>query len=87
MSPVHKDFVPRPVRDRRRDPKARAMFLATSNGGGLPFYLHMHDNATDMEGVLRDYGKDMILPALELYAHKLLTDTCMTHSWLAKTQR
>ena len=49
-----------------RDPKARARFLGMSGGGGFVLYMHMHDNPTDMEAVLRDCSKDMILPALEL---------------------
>jgi len=32
-------------------------------GGGFLLYLRMHDNPTDMAAVLRDYSKDMILPA------------------------
>ena len=48
-----------------------------SGGGGFLLYLHMHDNPTDMKAVLRDYSKNMILPALELHTHGLLTDTSM----------
>src|SRR3954462_2091154 len=31
-----------------RDPKARAKFLAMSNGGGFLLYLQMHDDPTDL---------------------------------------
>ncbi|GAB7142707.1 TetR/AcrR family transcriptional regulator [Mycobacterium riyadhense] len=69
-----------------RDPKARAAFLAMTGGGGFLLYLHMHDNPTDMAAVLRDYAKDMILPALEIYTHGLLTDTTMYDSFVAREQ-
>jgi TetR/AcrR family transcriptional regulator, regulator of cefoperazone and chloramphenicol sensitivity len=69
-----------------RDPKARAAFLAMSGGGGFLLYLHMHDNPTDMEAVLRDYGKDMIMPALELYTHGLLTDTSMYDAFVTREE-
>lgn len=69
-----------------RDPKARATFLAMSGGGGFLLYLHMHDNPTDMEAVLREYTKDMILPALELYTHGLLTDTSMYDAFVAREE-
>jgi len=36
-------------------------------GGGFLLYLRMHDNPTDMAAVLRDYSKDMILPARSLH--------------------
>ena len=51
-----------------RDPKARARFLGIIGGGGFLLYLQMHDNPTDLRAVLRDYGEDMMLPALELYS-------------------
>jgi TetR/AcrR family transcriptional regulator, regulator of cefoperazone and chloramphenicol sensitivity len=46
----------------------------------------MHKNPTDMEAVLRDYSKDMILPALELYTHGLLTDTSMYDAFVAREE-
>lgn len=70
-----------------RDPKSRAAFLTLSAGGGFLLYLHMHDNPTDMAAVLRDYSNDMILPALELYTHGLLTDTRMYDAFLTHTER
>jgi AcrR family transcriptional regulator len=60
-----------------RDPKARAKFLALSGGGGLLLYLQMHDNPTDMAAVLHDYGEEMVLPALEVYTHGLMSDATM----------
>ena len=69
-----------------RDPKARAAFLAMSGGGRFLLYLHMHGNPTDTEAVLPDYSKDMLLPALELYTHGLLTDTSMYEAFVARQQ-
>ena len=37
----------------------------------------MHDNPTDLRAVLRDYGEEMVLPALELYTKGLMTDSTM----------
>jgi AcrR family transcriptional regulator len=59
------------------DPKARARYLAMTGGGGLLLYLQMHDDPTDIRAVLHDYAQDMILPALEIYTHGLMTDSAM----------
>jgi AcrR family transcriptional regulator len=67
-----------------RDPKARAKFLAINNAGGFLLYLQLHDNPDDLAAALRDYGEDMILPALELYTHGLLADTSMYDALLAR---
>jgi hypothetical protein len=48
-----------------------------SSGGSLLLYLQMHDNPTDLRAVLRDYGEEMILPALEVYTNGLMTDSTM----------
>ena len=66
-----------------RDPEARAKFLAMAGGGGFLLYLHMHDNPDDMAAVLRDYGKEMILPALEIYTEGLMSDATMYEAFLA----
>jgi AcrR family transcriptional regulator len=66
-----------------RDPKARAKFLAMIGGGGFLLYLQMHDTPTDMAAVLRDYGDEMILPALELYTYGLMTDPSMYEAFVA----
>lgn len=42
----------------------------------------MHDNPTDLRAVLRDYGEDMMLPALEIYSHGLMADTTMYETFL-----
>ncbi|MCW2557336.1 MAG: Transcriptional regulator, TetR family [Mycobacterium sp.] len=60
-----------------RDPRARAMYLGMASGGGFLLYLQMHDTPTDLRAVLRDYGNDMVLPALEVYTEGLLTDSTM----------
>jgi AcrR family transcriptional regulator len=60
-----------------RDPHARAKYLAMSSGGGFLLYLQLHDNPTDLRAVLRDYGEDMVLPALEMYTEGLMTDSTM----------
>ena len=69
-----------------RDPKARAKFLAMAAGGGFLLYLHMHDNPDDMAAVLRDYAREMILPALEVYTHGLMTDATTYDAFIAKQQ-
>jgi TetR/AcrR family transcriptional regulator, regulator of cefoperazone and chloramphenicol sensitivity len=70
-----------------RDPKARARFLAMSGGGGFLLYLQMHDNPTDMAAVLRDYGEEMVLPALELYTHGLMTDAAMYDAFVVQKEQ
>jgi AcrR family transcriptional regulator len=60
-----------------RDPRARAKYLGVTGGGGFFLYLQMHDNPTDIRAVLRDYGEDMVLPALEIYTQGLMTDSTM----------
>ena len=70
-----------------RDPKARAKFLGMIGGGGFLLYLQMHDNPTDLRVVLRDYGEDMMLPALELYSHGLMADSTMYEAFLAQHEQ
>jgi len=67
-----------------RDPKARALFLAMSGGGGFMLYLQMHENPTDIRAVLHDYAQDMVLPALEVYTQGLMTDSTMYDAFLAQ---
>jgi len=69
-----------------RDPKARARFLAINNGGGFLLYLQMHDDPTDLRAVLRDYARDMVLPALEMYTEGLMTDRTMYDAFLTSDQ-
>ena len=70
-----------------RDPKARAKFLGIIGGGGFLLYLQMHDNPTDLRAVLRDYGEDMMLPALELYTNGLMTDSTVYEAFLAQREQ
>jgi AcrR family transcriptional regulator len=67
-----------------RDPKARARWLGLNGGGGFLLYLQLHDNPTDMAAVLHDYGQEMMLPALEVYTHGLMSDATMYEAFLGQ---
>jgi AcrR family transcriptional regulator len=67
-----------------RDPKARAKWLGLTGGGGFLLYLQLHDNPTDMAAVLHDYGEEMMLPALEVYTHGLMSDATMYEAFLER---
>ena len=66
-----------------RDPHARAKYLAITGGGGFLLYLQMHETPTDLRAVLRDYARDMVLPALEVYTEGLMADRTMYDAFLA----
>lgn len=66
-----------------RDPKARAKYIGITGGGALLLYIQMHDTPTDLGVVLRDYARDMILPALEIYTEGLMVDRTMYDAFLA----
>ncbi|MCV7443444.1 TetR/AcrR family transcriptional regulator [Mycobacterium paraense] len=66
-----------------RDPKARAKYLGITGGGSLLLYMQMHDTPTDLRAVLRDYAREMILPALEIYSEGLMVDRTMYDAFLA----
>ncbi|ETW22043.1 TetR/AcrR family transcriptional regulator [Mycobacterium gastri] len=70
-----------------RDPPARAKYLAITGGGGFLLYLQMHATPTDLRAVLRDYTRDMVLPALELYTAGLLADRSMYEAFLAEAKQ
>lgn len=70
-----------------RDPKARAKFLGLAGGGSFLLYLQMHDDPGNMRAVLRDYSDDMVLPALEVYTHGLMTDSTMYDAIVASTEK
>jgi TetR/AcrR family transcriptional regulator, regulator of cefoperazone and chloramphenicol sensitivity len=70
-----------------RDPRARARYLGMASGGGFLLYLQMHNNPTDLRAVLRDYGEEMVLPALELYTEGLMTDSTMYDAFLAAREK
>ncbi len=67
-----------------RDPHARARYLAITGGGGFLLYLQMHETPTDLRAVLRDYSREMMLPALEVYTEGLLADRTMYDAFLAE---
>ncbi len=66
-----------------RDPRARARYLGITGGGGFLLYLQMHETPTDIRAVLRDYAREMILPALEIYTEGLMVDRTMYDAFLA----
>src|SRR6202163_4046344 len=65
-----------------RDPHTRARYLGMSSGGGFLMFLQMHENPTDLRAVLRDYGEEMVLPALEIYTKGLMVDSTMYDAFL-----
>jgi AcrR family transcriptional regulator len=70
-----------------RDPRARARFLGLTGGGGFFLFIQMHDNPTDLRAVLRDYGEQMVLPALEVYTEGLMTDSTMYDAFLEAREK
>ena len=70
-----------------RDPAARAKYMGLSSGGGFLLYLQMHDNPTDLRAVLRDYGEEMVLPALEMFTEGLMADSTMYDAFLAQREQ
>lgn len=66
------------------DPTARARYLALTGGGAFLLYLQLHDDPTNLRAVLHDYAQDMVLPALEVYTHGLLTDSTMYDAFSAQ---
>jgi TetR/AcrR family transcriptional regulator, regulator of cefoperazone and chloramphenicol sensitivity len=70
-----------------RDPKARAKFLGLVSGGGLLLFLQMHDNPSDLRAVLRDYGEEMMLPALEVFTNGLMADTTMYDAFIEAREK
>jgi AcrR family transcriptional regulator len=66
-----------------RDPRARAKYLSITGGGGFLLYVRMHENPTDLRAVLRDYAREMVLPALEIYTEGLMADRTMYDAFLA----
>jgi AcrR family transcriptional regulator len=66
-----------------RDPHARARYLALAGGGAFLLYLQLHETPTDLRAVLRDYSRDMVLPAMEVFTEGLLADRTMYDAFLA----
>lgn len=69
------------------DPKARARFLGMAGGGAFLLYLQLHPDPSDLRAVLRDYSEEMVLPALELYTHGLMTDSTMYDAFLSRRRQ
>lgn len=65
------------------DPKARARYLAIMGGGAFLLYLQLHES-TDLRTVLHDYAEEMVLPALEVYTHGVLTDSTVYDVFAAR---
>ena len=70
-----------------RDPAARAKYLSITGGGGFLLYVQMHENPTDLRAVLRDYAREMVLPALEIYTEGLMADRTMYDAFLAADEQ
>ncbi|OBJ56052.1 TetR/AcrR family transcriptional regulator [Mycobacterium sp. 1423905.2] len=70
-----------------RNPRARARYLGITGGGGFLLYLQMHETPTDIRAVLRDYAREMILPALEIYTEGLMVDRTMYDAFLAADEQ
>ncbi len=66
-----------------RDPHARARYLALTGGGGFLLYVQMHETPADIRAVLRDYSRDMVLPAMEVFTEGLMADRTMYDAFLA----
>jgi AcrR family transcriptional regulator len=69
------------------EPKSRARFLAMAGGGSFLLYLQMHDDPTNLRAVLRDYGEEMMLPAMEIYTHGLMADSTMYDAFVAQRKQ
>ncbi|WP_415971246.1 TetR family transcriptional regulator [Rhodococcus sp. 077-4] len=78
------------VRDGRftpsRDPAARARFLTRQNVGGLLLYVQMAGPDVDFSEALSALGKEIMLPALELYTDGLFTDSQALDTYLEAEQ-
>ena len=61
--------------------------LGMSSGGHFLMYLQLHDDPTDIRAVLRDYGEEMVLPALEIFTEGLFTDSTMYDAFRAQHEQ
>jgi AcrR family transcriptional regulator len=71
---------------RPRDLKAMSRYLATINGGGMLLFIQLHagdSGGVDYRQALREYGDQMLLPALEIFTEGLLPDSTMLDTLLA----
>ncbi|KAA0079401.1 TetR/AcrR family transcriptional regulator [Mycolicibacterium sp. P9-64] len=65
------------------DPKARARFLVLCGAGAFLMYRQMHDETNDMAAVLRDYARDVLMPAMEVYTYGIMADDNIYRAFLA----
>lgn len=71
---------------RPRDLKSMSRYLATVNGGGMLLFIQLRagtSGAIDYRQALREYGDQMLLPAVEIYTEGLLPDSTMLDTLLA----
>jgi hypothetical protein len=47
----------------------------------------MHESPTDLRAVLRDYAREMTLPALEIYTDGLMAASTMYDAFLAAEEQ
>lgn len=60
---------------RSLDPSALANYLATSGFGAFLVYRQLHETPMDLPAVLRSFGDEMLLPAIDIYTNGLLADS------------
>lgn len=67
-----------------RDEQARARYLTVQGLGALLLDMTLHplDDPTDVVGALHRYRDRMMLPAIELFTHGLLTDNRVLDAYL-----
>ncbi|MEV3901484.1 TetR/AcrR family transcriptional regulator [Mycobacterium sp. NPDC050551] len=65
------------------DTSGRARLVVMFGAGGFLLYRRMHQSPDDMGAVLRDYARDLVMPALEMYTYGLMTDDNMYQAFLA----
>jgi AcrR family transcriptional regulator len=53
----------------------RAKFLSINNAGGFLLYRRLHPTPRDIGAVLRDYGREMLTPAMDIYTNGLVSDS------------
>ncbi|BEK98690.1 TetR/AcrR family transcriptional regulator [Nocardia seriolae] len=74
-----------------RDVSATARFVATNNGGGMILFLQLyaseHPGPMDYRKALREYADRMMLPALEIYTHGMLTDSAALDALTTQTEQ
>lgn len=70
-----------------RDPQAMARYLATINAGGMLLFLRLRSGTggkIDYRQALREYGDQMLLPAVEIFTEGLFPDSSVLDTLLAE---